>query len=72
MAAHLQPHLDVGDLPERPLPDQVLDREHVRAEAKLEVDRRGQPAVLAGLQDRARGIETLTHRLLNEDGRALG
>src|SRR5271166_7012940 len=62
--------LDIEQTSDEAPVDGVLDRQHHRREAKLEVDRGLELALAADLEDLRRLVEIGPHRLLNEDARA--
>ena len=65
-------NLDIDEPPEQPAIERVSHREHHRREAQLEIDRRGQLAIAADLQNLGRLLEIRAHRLLDENARADG
>ncbi len=56
--------------PSCPAADQIAQRQHVRAEAKLKIHCGDEPQIAADVQDRPRGREIFAHRLLNQHRRA--
>ena len=58
--------------PSAPRVEQIAQREHVRAEAQLEVDRGGQLALAAAGAGSPRVGEVPAHRLLDQHGGAAG
>ncbi len=65
-------NLDIDEAPEEPAIERVSHRQHHRREAQLEIDRGGQLAIAAELQNLGRLIEVRAHRLLDENARANG
>ncbi len=63
--------IDVGQLAERAALEQRPKRQHRRAEAQLQVDRRGHAARLAGAENPAGFFEIAPHRLLDQHGGAV-
>jgi hypothetical protein len=64
--------LEVGHLTEPAPGERIAQRQHVRAEAELEVDGRAEPARAAGARDRPRVRQVPPERLLDQDRCALG
>ena len=67
-----QPGIEVDDLAEPALGDGVLQRQHHRREAQLEIDRGLELLGAADLEDRGRLGEIAAHRLLDQRHRAVG
>ena len=65
-----EPHFDVDNLTELAAGDEIAERQHVRAEAELEIHRRDRPRSRQILDDRPGRGQVFSHRLLNEHRRS--